>query len=376
MQFFKKILLIVMSAQLITSCANNSSKNETNAQVQSNKIHWGMLDGKEVFLYTLKNKLGSQVHISNYGGIVTSLETADNKGQISNVVLGFDSLKQYLNNPPYFGAIVGRYANRIAKSQFKIDDHAYKLAVNNGENHLHGGLKGFDKVVWDGTLIEDSIPRLVLKYVSKDGEEGYPGNLSVTVDYTLNEENELKINYHATTDKITPVNLTNHSYFNLSGDFSTTILNHSLQINASKYTPVDNGLIPTGELKMLANSPFDFLIPHLIGERIDAVYGGYDHNFVIDRVDGNIQRVAALSDTASGRTLEVFSTEPGLQFYSGNFLDGTILSREGKPINQHAALCLETQHFPNSPNQSNFPSVLLKPGEQYQSTTIYKISAY
>jgi aldose 1-epimerase len=291
-------------------------------------------------------------------------------------VLGFDSLSGYLAKPPYFGATIGRYGNRIAKGSFKIDTATYTLAKNNGENHLHGGNKGFDKVVWDAINQAPSATSASITFhrVSLDGEEGYPGNLKVDVSYTLTDDNELIIDYSAETDKTTVVNLTNHSYFNLTGDASKTILDHTLQVNADKYTPVDKGLIPTGELKAVAGGPFDFLQPHKIGERIAAVDGGYDHNFVLTRKNNDLELVATLSDSVSGRSLEVYTVEPGLQFYSGNFLDGTIKTSDGKAINKYAALCLETQHFPDSPNQPAFPTTLLNPGEKYHTTTKYKVS--
>jgi aldose 1-epimerase len=332
------------------------------------------VDGKEVLLYTLVNKNGVEVKITNYGGTVTSWVTPDKNGNKSSVVLGFDSLSGYLAKPPYFGAIIGRYGNRIGNASFTIDTATYTLAANNGKNHLHGGEKGYDKVVWDAMPSSDSASSLTLSYFSKDGEEGYPGNLKITVVYSLSDDNELLIDYRAETDKATPVNLTNHSYFNLTGDVSNTILNHALQVHADKYTPVDAGLIPTGELKDVKGTPFDFLQPHLIGERIAQVEGGYDHNFVLNRKGEELELVATLTDSISGRKLEVFTTEPGLQFYSGNFLDGTIKTSAGKAIQQHAALCLETQHFPDAPNKPAFPNTILKPGEKYHTVTKYKIS--
>nr|WP_294905708.1 aldose epimerase family protein [uncultured Lacibacter sp.] len=337
------------------------------------KVSWGEADGKPVDLYTLTNANGVEVKITTYGGIVTSWITPDKAGNKSSVVLGFDSLSGYLTPPPYFGAIIGRYGNRIAKGTFKIDTATYKLATNNGANHLHGGNKGYDKVVWDAQPA-DSTASLTLTYLSKDGEEGYPGNLNITVVYTLTDDNELLIDYTAETDKTTVVNLTNHSYFNLTGDVNNTILDHTLQVNADKYTPVDAGLIPTGELKDVKGTPFDFLQPHKIGERIAAVEGGYDHNFVLTRKGSDLELVATLSDSVSGRKLEVFTTEPGLQFYSGNFLDGSLKTSDGKAIKHRTGLCLETQHFPDSPNQPAFPSTLLKPGEKYHTVTKYKIS--
>ena len=338
---------------------------------------WGETDGKKVQLFTLTNKNGVTVGITNYGGIVTSWVTPDKNGNKSSVVVGMESLDEYLKKPPYFGAIIGRYGNRIGDAKFKLDGKTYTLAANNGKNNLHGGNKGFDKVVWDATPAADSTPSLTLNYLSKDGEEGFPGNLKVTVVYTLTDADELNIEYTAETDKATPVNLTNHSYFNLTGSTENTILNHTLQIAADHFTPVDATLIPTGEIKAVKGTVFDFTTPHVIGARIDSVPGaapgGYDHKWVLNRTDSSLQLVATLSDTTSGRKLEVYTTEPGIQFYSGNFLDGTFTSG-GKPVKFRTALCLETQHFPDSPNKPKFPSTILKPGEKYHTVTKYKVS--
>jgi aldose 1-epimerase len=337
------------------------------------KKEWGEVDGKKVYLFSLENKNGTIVTISNYGGTVTSFVTKDKNGNASSIVVGFDSLQSYLQQPPYFGALIGRYGNRVGNAKFTLDGVTYKLAANNGKNHLHGGLKGFDKVVWDARVPNDSVPSLTLKYLSKDGEEGYPGNLNVTVQYTLTNDDGLEIEYNAETDKATPVNLTNHSYFNLTGDVSNTILNHSLMIDADHYTPVDSTLVPTGEIKSVKGTPFDFTTAKKIGRDIDSVKGGYDHNWVLNKKDTSLQKVAELSDSVSGRTLEVYTTQPGLQFYTGNFLDGKFINRDGKPLNLHTALCLETQHFPDSPNKPNFPSTILRPGEKYHEVTIYKV---
>jgi aldose 1-epimerase len=382
MKNFRHLLTVtIMATTVMTACNNAEEKKEEpktdTTAAKLKQVDWGEVDGKKVYLYTMTNKNGVQVKISNYGGTVTSWVTPDKSGKKSSIVLGFDSLSGYLAKPPYFGATIGRYGNRIAKGSFKIDTATYTLAKNNGENHLHGGNKGFDKVVWDATTetIETTNPAsLTLHYLSKDGEEGYPGNLKVNVTYTLTDDDELLIEYDAETDKATVVNLTNHSYFNLTGDASKTILDHTLQVNADKYTPVDKGLIPTGELKDVKGTPFDFLQSHKIGERIAAVVGGYDHNFVLTRKEKGLELVATLSDSVSGRKLEVFTEEPGLQFYSGNFLDGTFKTSDGKAINKYAALCLETQHFPDSPNQPKFPSTLLKSGEKYHTVTKYKVS--
>lgn len=375
MKRLKNALLISATGIVSLLGCNTSEKKETEKVMEKRitKVDWGETDGKPVYLYTLTNKNSDEVKISTYGATVTSWIVGDNKKNKSNIVLGFDSLSGYLAKPPYFGATIGRYGNRIANAKFKIDTTTYQLSANDGKNHLHGGNKGYDKVIWDATPAADSSASLTLSYLSKDGEEGYPGNLKITVVYTLTDDNELLIDYTAETDKTTPVNLTHHSYFNLTGDVNNTILNHELQVNADRYTPVDAGLIPTGELKDVKGTAFDFLQPHKIGERIAAVDGGYDHNFVLTRKSNDMELVATLSDSSTGRKLEVYTTEPGLQFYSGNFLDGTIKSSDGKAIQKHTGLCLETQHFPDSPNQPAFPSTLLKPGEKYHTVTRYKI---
>lgn len=378
-QFFFPLSIALLMASTFSSCGNSENKSATtDSTVTTNKpgitaSDWGETDGKKVSLYTLTNKNGVQVKISNYGGIVTSWITPDKNGNKSDVVLGFNDLQGYLNKPPYFGALIGRYGNRIGDAQFKVDGQTYKLAANNGKNSLHGGQKGFDKMVWDATPATDA-PALSLSYLSKDGEEGYPGNLKVTVKYTLTDDDELEIDYNAETDKATPINLTNHSYFNLTGDVNNTILEHTVWIDADRYTPVDTTLIPTGELAPVKGTPFDFTQPHKIGERIASVPGGYDHNFVLNKKDNSMQLVAYATDSLSGRKLEVFTTEPGLQFYTGNFLDGSIKTSDGKAINKNAAFCMETQHFPDSPNKPAFPTTILKPGEKYHTTTKYKIS--
>lgn len=336
-------------------------------------------DGQAVDLYTLTNPNGLEAAITNYGGIVVRLKTPDRNGQLADVVLGFDTLDDYLKGHPYFGAIIGRYGNRIAKGRFQLNGVEYKLAVNNGENHLHGGLKGFDKVVWNARDVSTAeAPALELTYTSKDGEEGYPGTLHVTVVYTLTPANELKIDYAATTDKDTIVNLTNHSYFNLAGQGEGDILGHELMINASRFTPVDAGLIPTGELRSVEGTPFDFRKPVAIGARINQddqqlKYGnGYDHNFVLDRTGDGLVLAARVTEPKSGRVMEVYTTEPGIQFYSGNFLDGSNKGKGGKIYQRRYGFCLETQHFPDSPNKPNFPSTVLRPGAKYQSTTVYR----
>ena len=350
------------------------------AMNQINRQPFGQTpDGQQVELYTLRNSKGAEAKISTYGGIVTSLKVPDRNGKFTDVVLGYGNLAGYLKESPYFGALIGRYGNRIANGKFELNGVVYTLATNNGPNALHGGLKGFDKVVWEPkVLATPEGPGLELRYVSKDGEEGYPGNLSVVAVYTLTEDNALKLQYTATTDKDTVVNLTQHSYFNLKGEGD--ILNHEVMIRADKFTPVDSTLIPTGELKPVEGTPFDFRKPTPIGARIDEsdeqlkFGGGYDHNWVINKPPGELGLMARVHEPSTGRVLEVLSTEPGLQFYTGNFLDGTLTGKYGWVYQQRSAFCMEPQHFPDSPNQPNFPSVVLKPGETYKNTIIYRFS--
>jgi len=337
--------------------------------------------GEAVELYTLKNAKGMEATISTYGGIVVYLRVPDRSGVFGDVSLGFNTLDGYLKGHPFFGALIGRYGNRIGKAKFTLNGTEYKLAANNGPNSLHGGVAGFDKKVWKAREIPGQEGKVLeLKYTSKDGEEGYPGTLDVTVTYSLTDDNELRIDYSATTDKDTVVNLTNHTYFNLNGAGVGNILDHQVMINADRFTPVDSTLIPTGELKPVAGTPFDFLQPHAIGERIDGkdqqlVYGkGYDHNWVLN-TGGDLSKVAArVVAPMTGRVMEVRTTEPGLQFYTGNFLDGTITGKDGKIYGHRAGFCMETQHFPDSPNKPSFPSTVLKPGSQYRTSTVYKFS--
>jgi aldose 1-epimerase len=332
-------------------------------------------DGKSVDLYTLTNANGLKAEIITYGGIVTSLQVPDRNGKFADIVLGCDDVNDYAKKSPYFGALIGRFGNRIAKGKFTLNGVEYTLAANDGPNHLHGGKKGFDKVVWSAKPMKTKEgPALKLTYKSRDGEEGYPGNLSCTVVYTLTDNNELKITYEAKTDKATVVNLTHHSYFNLAGFSSGDILGHQLQIFADNFTPVDKTLIPTGEIKHVKGTPWDFTKPMTIGSRIKDVEGGYDHNYVLNSSDGSLALAASVYEPKTGRVMEVFTTEPGVQFYSGNFLDGS-LKGKGAVYNKHAGFCLEAQHFPDSPNKSNFPSVVLKPGQKYTQLTIYKFSA-
>lgn len=331
-------------------------------------------DGQKVDLYTLININGLKARIISYGAILVSLETPDRDGKPADITLGYDTLDGYLTRHPYFGATVGRYANRIGGARFKLNDVEYTLAANNDQNHLHGGINGFDKVVWkiEETKADNDGAMVKLSYLSKDGEEGYPGNLACTVTYTLTKDDELKINYEAETDKPTVINLTNHSYWNLAGQGSGDILGHELMLNADKYTPVDEGLIPTGEIRSVKDSPMDFTKPMTIGSRIAQVEGGYDHNYVLNSGGGTLALCAKVSEPASGRIMEIHTIEPGVQFYTGNFLDGSITGKSGKVYKKHYGFCLETQHFPDSPNKPQFPSVVLNPGQKYTTVTVHK----
>ena len=346
--------------------------------------------GEAVSLYTLKNAHGMEAKVLDYGGIIVSLRVPDRNGRLDDVVLGFDSLGDYERGSPYFGAIIGRYGNRIARGRFTLDGRTYTLATNNGPNHLHGGVRGFDKVIWSVTPFQrsDSVG-LVMNYTSPDGEEGYPGTLRATVTYTLTDKNEFIFDYQATTDRPTPVNLTQHSYFNLAGDGKGDILGHVVTLNADRFTPVDSTLIPTGEIKSVAGTPFDFRTSTAIGARIDRNdeqlrYGrGYDHNFVLNKggnggrggkggIEGDLTLAAHVYEPTTGRVMEISTTEPGLQFYSGNFLDGTLRGKHGVVYGHRSGFAMETQHFPDSPNKPAFPSTILRPGEEYRSRTIYR----
>jgi len=328
-------------------------------------------DGKDVSLFTLTNGI-VQVKITNYGGTITELRVPDKQGTPCDIVLGFGRLEDYVSSSPYFGCIVGRYANRIAKGRFKLDGVEYTLATNDGPNHLHGGVKGFDKVVWEAKTSrgQDSV-WLILQYNSRDGEEGYPGNLATTVVYTLDVENRLTVSYEATADKSTIVNLSHHSYFNLAGGGAINILGHHLLINAKHYTPVDETLIPTGILEPVEGTPMDFRSSRTIGERIGEVPGGYDHNFVLDRDGSGLELAARVEEEQSGRTLEIWTTEPGIQFYSGNFLNGSLSGKGGQKYDKHFGFCLEPQHYPDSPNRPEWPTAILRPGEKYQTQTVF-----
>ncbi len=368
----------IAAAAMLCVLAGCGAKQEPRP-ILMKKEPFGTVEGKPVELYTITNKNNLETAITNYGGIVVSLKTPDRQGKLADVVLGFDNLDGYLKGHPYFGAIIGRYGNRIAKAKFTLGGVEYKLVANNGENHLHGGTKGFDKVVWSAR--EKAHNQLELSYTSKDGEEGYPGNLAVRVTYTLTDNNELKIDYSAATDKETIVNLTNHSYFNLAGAGEGNILGHEVLIRAARFTPVDEGLIPTGELRAAKGTVFDFIYPRIIGERIGTndqqlILGkGYDHNYVLNAAGGALAAAARVREPNSGRMMEVLTTEPGLQFYTGNFLDGSITGKGGKVYRQRYGFCMETQHFPDSPNKPEFPSVVLTPGKTYSSTTVYRFSA-
>lgn len=355
----------------------------TSASAQITKESFGKTpDGESVDIYTLKNRKGMEAKITNYGGTVVTLKTPDRSGKFADIVLGFNDLDSYLKPNPYFGSLIGRYGNRIAKGRFTLSGAEYKLAVNNGENHLHGGIKGFDKVVWTAKELRSAAgPALELTYLSKDGEEGYPGNLRVRVVYTLTNNNELKIDYSATTDKDTITNLTHHSYFNLAGEGNGDILSHLVTLNASRFTPTDAGSIPTGELKSVRGTPFDFLKATPIGERINQddeqlKFGiGYDHNWAVNGRMGVMRQAASVYEPTTGRVMEVWSTEPGIQFYTGNFLDGTLTGKSGQVYQKRSGFCLETQHYPDSPNEPKFPTTTLKKGATYKSTTIYRFSA-
>ena len=388
----------VLCTTMLVGCAKsdtndaNSQSNATPAVTTADSLvspsgarltvaPFGTLDsGEAVKVFTLTNANGVEARILDYGGIIVSLKTPDRTGKSADIVLGFDDLAGYVKSSPYFGAIVGRYGNRIANAKFTLDGQTYTLAANNGPNALHGGLKGFDKVVWTPEPKVDSAGlHLVLHYTSADGEEGYPGRLDATVTYTLTDSNQLVVDYRATTDKATPVNLTQHSYFNLAGEGSGTILKHVLTLDADQFVPIDTTFIPTGKLAPVAGTPFDFRKPTEIGAHIDEANQqlanglGYDHTFVVNRPAGatGLVHVAHVVEPTTGRTLDVESTEPGVQFYTGNFLDGTAVGKNGHAYQKRTAFCLETHHFPDSPNKPQFPSTILRPGETYRSQTVF-----
>ena len=374
------LVFIIVIFCSITSCKNT----KTMAIATIEKNHFGKtIDGDDVDQYILSNKKGMEISIITYGGIITSWTAPDKNGDYKDIVLGYNTLAEYETETPYFGALIGRYGNRIAKGKFTIDGETYTLAVNNGVNHLHGGIKGFDKVVWDAkTIVNDSTASLELSYLSKDMEEGYPGNLETRVTYTLNNKDELSVKYEAKTDKPTIVNLTQHSYFNLTADFNQPILNHELVINADSFLPVDSTLIPTGEFRNVTETPFDFRSSKAIGKHINTENTqiknglGYDHCWIINDQEKGFRFVASAYEPVSGRLLEILSDEPGIQFYSGNFLDGTLPSKNQGTYQHRTGFCLETQHYPDTPNQKDFPSVRLNPGESYQSQTVFRFSVY
>ncbi|MFD2101546.1 aldose epimerase family protein [Flagellimonas iocasae] len=384
------LLFFVFLAALLIGCKENKKENQPEndmVKTESAKSHieksaFGETpDGQKVDKYTLTNTKGMEIDVITYGGIITRWTAPDKNGNYEDVVLGFNDLDSYFGGVPYFGALIGRYGNRIAKGQFSIDGETYTLAKNDGQNHLHGGQKGFDKVVWAAEAEStDDGASLVLTYTSADGEEGYPGKLDVKVTYTLTGDNELDIQYEAVTDKPTVVNLTQHSYFNLSGDFSKDILDNEVMLNASAYLPVDAGLIPTGEIRSVEGTPFDFTEPKAVGEEINADNeqikrgGGYDHCWVLNGTDKNFGLAASAYHPESGRLLEVYTDEPAIQFYTGNFLDGSLSSKTGGVYGKRSGLCLETQHYPDSPNQEAFPTTRLNPGETYSSHTSFKFS--
>lgn len=380
------VLMALTSAVFLALAACSSSTPRDSAPAPAapaasvTRAPFGTLpDGTPIEVFTLTNAHGIVVRAITYGGIIVSLHAPDRDGRLDDIVLGYDTVDGYVkDNSPYFGAIIGRFGNRIAKGTFTLDGQTYTLATNNGPNHLHGGLKGFDKVVWTGeSASTDRGPSVTFSRTSPDGEEGYPGALTARVTYTLTDRDELIVDYHATTDKPTIVNLTQHSYFNLAGQGARDILAHELQIDADRYTPVDATLIPTGELAPVEGTPFDFRQPTAIGARIDADHPqikaglGYDHNFVLNRSGDGLEVAARVVEPTTGRTLEVATTEPGLQFYSGNFLDGSITGKADRVYRHRYGFCLETQHFPDSPNQPAFPPVVLRPGEEYRTQTVF-----
>ena len=372
------VLLILFPVLILTfhSCSQN------NTQTMIEKKNFGKLpDGREVLQYSLKNKSGMGVNVITYGAIVTNIFVKDKNGNIGDIVLGYDSLEGYLNDKSYFGAIVGRYGNRIGKGKFSLDGKGYQLTINDGENHLHGGKVGFDKVLWNAeSKLSPSGPSLTLTYVSKDGEEGYPGTVTLSVTYTVTDSNELEIQYTGKTDKPTILNPTHHSYFNLTGDLTKPILDHQLMINANQTTPVVKGLITTGELAEVASTPMDFRTLTPIGLHINdtneqlTLAGGYDHNWVLNNYNGKVRQVVELYEPMSGRLMTVSSDQPGMQFYSGNFLNGSAIGKKGIAYQFRTGLCLEAQAFPDTPNKTQWPSVVLRPGETYKQTTIYKFS--
>lgn len=381
--FAGQMLLGLLLAAALGSCANGGGGEAVNVRSSIHEERWGEVDGKTVNLYTLRNENEFVAKVTNYGGILTQLHVPDREGKLADVVLGFDSLAEYLAGHPFFGATVGRFANRIAGGKFVLDGVEYQLEKNTPPNHLHGGAKGFDKKVWDAEAKDTpSGPSLTLKYVSVDGEEGYPGNLNVTVVYTLTNDNELKIEMSATTDKATPVNLAHHTYWNLAGhDSGKNVLGHELMLNCDRYTPPDENLIPTGAIEPVKGTVFDFTEPKTIGQEIEKLPGyhegerpgGYDHNFVVNGEMGTLRLVARAYEPGSGRVMELHSTQPGVQFYAGNFVNRAN-GKSGAAYGKHAGFCLETQHYPDSVNKPQFPSCILRPGERYEHVMVIKFS--
>jgi aldose 1-epimerase len=377
----RMVRFFLLCLSLIAVCTGFGVASSAQGALMVKKEAFGTTaDGKAVELYTLTNTHGIEVRVMTYGGIIVSVKTPDKNGHFADITLGFDDPASYVAKNPFFGALVGRYGNRIGNAKFTLDGKEYTLAKNNGPNALHGGLRGFDKVVWQAESFQKS-PEVgvILKYTSADGEEGYPGTLHVTVTYTLDDKNEFSLDYHATTDKATPINLTNHTYFNLAGEGSGDILGEELMLNADHFTPVDATLIPTGKIASVKGTPLDFTKPTAIGVRINdpyeqMVFGkGYDHNFVINRLGPGLALAARVYDPTSGRVLEVDTTEPGVQFYTSNMLPSTP-GKHGHTYSAHSAFCLETQHYPDSPNKPDFPSAILRPGQTYHSTTVWKFS--
>ena len=377
MQWFIKVTLMSALLVMMSSCENVNLTTSSITESSFGEVK----EGQSVKLYSLVNENGLSAQITNYGGIVTSLQVPDKNGNFTDVVAGYNSVDKYIEASPYFGCLVGRYGNRIANGKFSIDGQDYTLATNNGKNSLHGGLQGFDKVVWEAQAKNTpNGPSLELTYLSPDGEEGFPGSLQVKAVYTLTNDNELKLEFTASTDKTTPINLTHHSYFNLAGPDNGDILDHEVTINADTFTPVNEDLIPLGIFQSVKGTPFDFTKPQKIGARINShntqlkFGGGYDHNWVINRSGEGLAFMAKVREETSGRVMEVFSTDPGLQFYTGNFLDSTNTGKNGKAYKHRSAFCMEPQHYPDSPNHKNFPSTLLSPGETYKHTIVYKFS--
>jgi aldose 1-epimerase len=370
-------ITLLMVCLLLGGCAREEE--EAPMPVTLTRSDFGTVGDRPIYLYTMKNASGMEIAVTNYGAHLTRVLVPDSNGRMADVVLGFENLEGYLGKHPYMGATIGRYANRIAIGRFTLDDKEYRLAVNNGPNSLHGGLEGFDKKVWDAEEVSTSHgPAMRFRYVSPDGEEGYPGTLTVSVTYSLSQQNEVQVDYQATTDAPTVLNLTNHSYFNLAGAGKGTILDHIVMIDADRFTPVDSGLIPTGEFRPVEDTPFDFRTPTAIGARIDAnetqmkLGGGYDHNFVLRESTQSLRLAARVKEETSGRVMEVLTDQPGMQFYTGNFLDGTVTGKGGVQYEKRFGFCMETQHFPDSPNKPVFPSTVLRPNEQFNSTTVYR----